>query len=103
MVPSGSGMVQLPLQVLQQGACSQTEQVGVGPLLSQLFHHESEPETGVLGSSDPTSRLEAHLVASQFVVFSVGGLWLRLGFGFEFWMEVGGKFKFSFLIKDGKE
>ena len=55
-------MVQLSLDVAQQGARPDAKQVRLCPLVSQLLLHERHPRQGVLGRPYPSSGLEPDLV-----------------------------------------
>ena len=55
-------VIQLPLDVPQQAAGSDAEQVRLRPLVPKLLLHQGQPGEGVFGAADPSSRLETNLV-----------------------------------------
>lgn len=52
----------LPLDVSQQAAGAQAEEMGAQPLVAQLLLHQGEPHHRLLGRADAPRRLEAHLM-----------------------------------------
>eukprot|EP00053_Salpingoeca_punica_P008521 m.76408 g.76408 ORF g.76408 m.76408 type:complete len:368 (+) comp14635_c0_seq2:80-1183(+) len=71
-VASGDMVVELALNVDEQGAGAEAEEVGVRPLVAELLFHQSEPDEGVLGLADAAGRLEADLVTCPLVVVADG-------------------------------
>lgn len=51
----------LSLNVSQQAAGSQAEQVRAQPVVAQLLFHQDEPHQRLPGCSDPPGGLKAHL------------------------------------------
>ena len=61
-VATSGVVVELTFNISKQGTCSKTEEIRPGPLLAQFLSHEGQPHTCILGSADPTCRLESHLM-----------------------------------------
>src|SRR3989475_1915102 len=60
---TGDEVLELALDVGEQGARPQPEPCGAEPLVAQFFLHEDEPLQRPLGAADPTRRLESDGVA----------------------------------------
>src|SRR5207253_3064066 len=62
-IPAGDEVLELALDVGEQGARAQPEPCGAQPLVAQLFLYEDKPFQRPLGAADPARRLEPDGVA----------------------------------------
>src|SRR6266566_1005070 len=69
-IVAGDKVRKLPLNIREQATGSQTEKSIVQPLIAQLFFHEDEPVKGLFSGANATSRFEANLVASLFIIIA---------------------------------
>src|SRR5918999_1238716 len=69
-VPPSHKMLELPLDVGQQRARTEAEQIGLQPAIAQLFFHEIQVLERLLGGADAASGLEAHREAGLLEVFA---------------------------------
>src|SRR5215469_16496268 len=69
-VSAGHVEFQLPLNITQHAACSETEQLFVQPAIAQLFLHQHQPLEGLLGSTNSSRRLETNGHAGFFCIFA---------------------------------
>src|SRR5699024_8994428 len=65
---TGNAMLELPLDVPQQARRAETEQLRPQPLVPQLLFDHDEPGNCFPGGTDPTCRLQSHLVAAALLV-----------------------------------
>ena len=66
-IAAGDEVLELPLDVGEQRARAEAEEVGREPAVAQLLLHEVE-DSSALGGADAARGLEAHRVAGVLVV-----------------------------------
>src|ERR1043166_4055315 len=69
-VPPGRMMLQLTLDVGEQAAGPEAEQLGPEPAIAQPLLDHREPVERLLGTADPTRRLEPHEIPGAVTVFA---------------------------------
>ena len=69
-IPARDVVIELPLNVTQERRCSDPEELVVKPGVTQLLFDQRQPSARVLGSADPSCRLEANDVSSSLVVIA---------------------------------
>src|SRR5207248_10675197 len=71
-VAAADGVRELALDIREQAAGADTEQLGMQPGVAQLLLHERQPVEHLPGRADAAGRLEANAPASALVVVADG-------------------------------
>ena len=71
-IPTGHKMLQLALDIGQQRAGPEAEQVGTQPAVAQFVLHQRQPVERIPCGPDAARRLEAHQLAGALAILADG-------------------------------